>query len=414
MIILKERLIQELGSEQFFDNPYPTYQRLREEAPVCWHEAWSQWLITGYSDVQTVLLRPDVFSSAGADDRFLRQLPQNELVQLSHLTQYFGTSAINNSDPPEHTRFRRLIGRSFAPRIVEDQRVGIVELVGELIRELRKTGRFDLLEEFALPLPAAVIAQMLGVSTESRAEFQSWSESVVAFVSTGYPQIDRARKANESIKAFGEMLEPLFDERRNEPTGDLASLLVATVDGEGLTSAELVAAGIVLLFAGHETTANLIGNGLLALLNHPDQMISLRENPALMTLAVEEMLRWDAPVQRARRVCTVDFDLGGQHIVAGQGVMAFIGAANHDPEYFRDPDEFDIERENARKHLSFGHGIHACLGAPLSRIEAPVAIAAVLDAFPKLSLNPDRDPLWKKNITFRGLEVLPLIAEGKV
>jgi len=152
MIILKERLIQELGSEQFFDNPYPTYQRLREEAPVCWHEAWSQWLITGYSDVQTVLLRPDVFSSAGADDRFLRQLPQNELVQLSHLTQYFGTSAINNSDPPEHTRFRRLIGRSFAPRIVEDQRVGIVELVGELIRELRKTGRFDLLEEFALPL----------------------------------------------------------------------------------------------------------------------------------------------------------------------------------------------------------------------------------------------------------------------
>jgi len=255
---------------------------------------------------------------------------------------------------------------------------------------------------------------MLGVSTESRAEFQSWSESVVAFVSTGYPQIDRARKANESIKAFGEMLEPLFDERRNEPTGDLASLLVATVDGEGLTSAELVAAGIVLLFAGHETTANLIGNGLLALLNHPDQMISLRENPALMTLAVEEMLRWDAPVQRARRVCTVDFDLGGQHIVAGQGVMAFIGAANHDPEYFRDPDEFDIERENARKHLSFGHGIHACLGAPLSRIEAPVAIAAVLDAFPKLSLNPDRDPLWKKNITFRGLEVLPLIAEGKV
>jgi cytochrome P450 len=413
MTLLQEGLVQELGSDQFFDNPYPTYQRLRETTPVGWHAGWSQWLVTSHSEVQKVLLRPDIFSSAGADDRFLRQLPQDEIDQLPHLARYFETSAINNSDPPEHTRFRRLIGRPFAPRVVEDQRIGIGQLVEELIKGLERTDRFDLMGQFALPLPAAVIAQMLGVSTETRAEFQSWSESVVAFVSTGYPQIDRARKANESIEAFGKMLEPVFESKRIEPTGDLASLLVATIDGEQLTTAELLAAGIVLLFAGHETTANLIGNGLLALLRHPDQMVSLKEDSALMTSAVEEMLRWDAPVQRARRVCKEDFDLGGQRILAGQGVMAFIGAANRDPEVFREPDEFNCQRENARKHLSFGHGIHACLGAPLSRLEAPIALTALLDTFPQMSLDPDRKTVWKRNITFRGLEVLPLITRDK-
>jgi hypothetical protein len=230
-------------------------------------------------------------------------------------------------------------------------------------------------------------------------------------VSTGYPEFGRARQADESLREFREFLEPLLADRRRQPRDDLMSLLAAPADGQELSDRELVAACVVLLFAGHETTANLIGNGIYALLRSPDQLQLLREQPALAGAAVEEMLRFDAPVQRVRRVALCDFELGGCEIAAGQLVMAFLGAANRDPARVADPDRFDIER-NDGAHLSFGHGIHFCVGAALSRIEAPIAVSELLGAFPAVALDRGRLPVWKRNITFRGFESLPLVTTG--
>ena len=189
------------------------------------------------------------------------------------------------------------------------------------------------------------------------------------------------------------------------------SLLVAPAGGQELSAEEMVAACVILLFAGHETTANLIGNGMHALVRSPDQLALIRDAPSLAAPAVEEMLRIDAPVQRVRRVALQDFELGGRRIAAGELVMAFLGAANRDPARFRDPDRLDVQRQDG-PHISFGHGVHFCLGAALSRIEAPIAVSALLDAFPGLRLDPEHPPVWKRNITFRGLEALSLVASG--
>jgi cytochrome P450 len=398
-------LDSELSSVEFFADPYATYRRLREEDPVHWCEPWQQWVVTRFDDVLEVNKDPGRFSSAGWERKFILGLPP-ELQTLPHMQRHYSTKVLSMTDPPEHTRLRRLVVRSFTPRVLEALRPAIEKIVHELLDHVEGQATMDVIEDVAYPLPAIVIAQMLGAPDDARESFMRWSKDVVDFVGTGHPDEDRARRNERTLREFREFLEPIVRDRRENPCGDLMSILASpTEEGDRLTDDELVSTCIVLLFAGHETTANLIGNGMLALLRRPEQMMLLRARPELAAGAVEEMLRYDSPVQRNRRLASVDVDLHGKRIRAGDSVLVFMGSANRDPKKFESPDVFDIER-SPNQHMAFGHGIHFCVGSALSRLEAPIAISALLERFPELRLADGFEERWRHNITFRGLESL--------
>lgn len=398
----------EITAPPFFQDPYPTYRRLRETAPVHWCAPWNQWLVTRHVDVLAVLHDPAHFSSSGWEQRYLAHLPPGARERLPHLWRHYTTPVLSNTDPPAHTRLRQLVAASFTPRLIEGLRPRVEALVEELLDRAEEAGRFDAIADFAYPLPAIVIAELLGAPVEDREQFTRWSADIIAFVGSGRVDLERADRADRTISEFQRYLAAVIAERRRTPRDDLLSLLIAASVGEApLSEDELVATCITLLFAGHETTANLIGNGLLALLHHPAQLAALRAQPTLAPAAVEEMLRYDGPVQRVRRVATADLELGGRQIRAGELVMAFLGSANRDPEAFADPDRFDIARP-APRHLAFGHGIHFCVGATLARLEAPIALRAIVSRFPGLRLQEGAAPCFKPNMTFRGLASLPL------
>ncbi|MCY7417143.1 MAG: cytochrome P450, partial [Chloroflexi bacterium] len=307
-------------------------------------------------------------------------------------------------DPPVHSRLRRLLVASFTPRVVERLRPRVEELIGDLLDDIDGPTA-DLLGEFAYPLPALVIGELLGVPRVDQPSFTRWSADLVAFVGTGATDPARAATAEQSMAEFRDYLRPLIGERRQRPSDDLVGLLAApSRDVDRLTDDELIATCVTLLFAGHETTANLIGNGLLALLRHPEQLALLHDDASLMTGAVEELLRYDSPVQRNRRRATGDVELDGKHIRQDDRVLAFLGAANRDPGMFDEPDRLDVRRA-AGRHMAFGHGIHYCVGAALSRLEAPIALDALLRRWPRMAL-ADEPIRWKPNIAFRGLEEL--------
>jgi cytochrome P450 len=404
---LAREIDEELSSESFFADPYSTYERLRDENPVHWCEPWRQWVITRFDDVLAVNKDPVHFSSAGWEKKFISQLPP-ELRQLPHMQRHYGTKVVSMTDPPEHTRLRRLVVRSFTPRVLEALRPDIEQLVGDLLDRVQGAECMDAIADFAYPLPAIVIGKLLGAPDGGRARFMEWSKNIVDFVGTGNPDEARARRNEQTLSEFREFLEPIILDRRTNPREDLISILAsADANGERLTDDELVSTCIVLLFAGHETTANLIGNGLLALFRHPEQLELLKAEPKRIDLAVEEMLRYDSPVQRNRRLATEDIVFGGKQIRQGDAVMVFMGSANRDPAKFPNPDTLDISR-SPNNHMAFGHGIHFCAGAALSRLEAPIAIRALLDRFPEVHLADDFRERWRPNITFRGLESLEL------
>ena len=395
-----------LNSEAFFADPYSTYARLREEDPVHWCEPWGQWVVTRFDDVLAVNKDPKRFSSAGWERKFIQGLPP-ELRQLPHMQRHYGTKVLSMTDPPEHTRLRRLVVRSFTPRVLEVLRPAIVDLVDGLLDEAARAPRMDAIAQFAYPLPAIVIAKLLGAPEDAREQFMHWSKTIVDFVGTGHPDEQRALANEQTLKEFRAFLEPLIEDRRRRPQEDLISILASSDGGEQLTDDELVSTCIILLFAGHETTANLIGNGLLALLRNPDQLALLRARPELMPSAVEELLRYDSPVQRNRRLATDDMTFGGKQIRRGDSVLVFMGSANRDAAKFADPDTLDLMRA-PNPQMAFGHGIHFCAGAALTRLEAPIALRALLDRFPDVRLADDFDERWHRNITFRGLESLEL------
>jgi cytochrome P450 len=396
-----------LSSESFFADPYSTYARLREEDPVHWCEPWGQWVVTRFDDVLAVNKDPQHFSSAGWEKKFIKQLPP-ELQQLPHMQRHYGTKVLSMTDPPEHTRLRRLVVRSFTPRVLEALRPAIEQLVDDLLTEAEGAESMDAIAEFAYPLPAIVIGRLLGAPEEGRERFMRWSKTIVDFVGTGHADEARARANEETLAEFRAFLEPLIEDRRARPQEDLISILASTDElGERLTDDEIVSTCIVLLFAGHETTANLIGNGLLALLKNPDQLELLRAEPERMPAAVEELLRYDSPVQRNRRLAMGDMMFGGKQIAGGDSVLVFMGSANRDAARFADPDALDITRA-PNPHMAFGHGIHFCAGAALTRLEAPIALRALLDRFPNVRLADDFSERWHRNITFRGLQSLEL------
>jgi hypothetical protein len=384
---------------EFVADPYPTYHRLRAEDPV--HKSpLGFWVLTRYEDVVGVL----------RDHRFAKEAIASFVAQKLGLemTAGIGISMLDR-DPPDHTRLRSLVSKAFTPKVIEGLRPRIQQIVDGLLDRAEDRRAMDLIEDFAYPIPVIVICEMLGVPVDDHERFRGWSLDLARGLDAAMlgPQSEVAQRAMTSRRALSEYFRELIAARRDAPRADLLSALIAAEEaGDKLSEHELLATCILILVAGHETTVNLLGNGTLALLRHPAELRRLREDPGLIGSAIEELLRYDGPVQRTARVPSVDAVIAGHKIEAGQMVMPFIGAADRDPAHFPDPDRLDLARADNR-HVAFGMGIHFCLGAPLARLEGQIAINALVRRFPKLALATDR-PEYRQSLTLRGLKSLPV------
>ena len=370
-------------------DPYSVYEELRRKDPVHKMRLQDAWVLTDYADVDMVLRDSRRFGNAGRDFGYI---PQVSMLDL---------------DPPEHTKIRGLVSHGFTPRSVAAMEPRIRGTVAGLLDSVEGKRRFDLIADVAFPLPVIVIAEMLGVPPEDRERFNEWSNTVSLIVDPlpGERQMRRVRQAVDEVFSY---FEAVAEERRRNPQDDLVSALVtAEVDGERLERDDLLVNLLLVLVAGNETTRNLIGNGTLALLRNPDQLKRLREDPSLLNGAIDELLRFDSPVQLDSRVVRKPFELRGKRINSGQRVICLLGAANRDPQVFREANRLDVGRSSAN-HLAFGRGIHYCLGAPLARLEGRVVFEALL---PRLgSLRLAEEPTYRNQVTLRGLESLWLEA----
>jgi cytochrome P450 len=313
-------------------------------------------------------------------------------------------------DPPEHSRIRKLLNKEFTPNMIQRLRPRIQLAVNTLLDQALGKSEMEFMTEFANPLPVRVIAEMLGIPSEDQRDFQVWSDDLADFFGNAAATIDTARRAQISLISLTEYFRALLPERRANKGDDLVSLLLRVEEeGEVLTGEELLAQCTLLLVAGHETTTNLLGNGMLALLQHPDQFAKLKDNPSLINSAVRELARFDSPVQFAGRAATEDFSWHDQEIRKGQTVILLLGSANHDPEKFSEPERLEITRDEAMP-LSFGHGIHFCIGASLAYTEAEIAFTTLLERTSSLRMLDDV-PAWRSNMGFRGLSRLPLMTK---
>jgi len=396
----------DLFDPDFKANPYPAYARLRSEAPVhrvTLPDGRGVWLVTRYEDVSAVL----------KDERFVKDwrnaMTPEQLAQIPPIPEVMKPLTRNmlDTDPPDHERLRSLVQKAFTPRLIERMRPRVQAIADELLDAVQDSGEMDLIDDYAFPLPITVIAELLGVSAEDRNKFREWSNAAVSGDTT---QEYMEKVLLPHMQAFTDYLRAMFEEKRRNPKDDLISGLVRAEEaGDKLSEDELLAMVFLLLVAGHETTVNLIGNGMLALLQHPDQLQKLREDPSLIKPAIEELLRYDGPVETStERFAREDIAIGGTVIPKGEMVMVVIASADHDPERFADPDELDITRA-ANKHLAFGKGIHFCLGAPLARMEGQIAIGTLLRRMPNLRLADSPESLtWRPGMVLRGLEGLPV------
>lgn len=382
-------------------NPYPLYQRLRTEDPVHWDPFLHAWVVTRYADVIAVFQRcsaartptPEHLASLGLSD--LTPLARVMVRQMLFL------------DPPSHGRIRGLASKAFTPRRIEGLRAHIQEIVNDLIAAVQGRGAMDIIADLAYPLPAIVTAEMLGVPAADRDQLKAWSEDFAEVLGNFQHNPDRAAKAVAAVEAMGDYFRGKIAEHRAQPRDGLISAFIeAEIDGDRFTDEEMVANLIVTMVGGQETTTNLIGNGMLALLRHPDQLARLLADPALIPSAVEELLRYESPSQHTARLAPEDLMLGGKPIKKRQAVIAVMGAANRDPERFPNPDRLDIARQDNR-HVAFAWASHFCFGAPLARMEAQIALDTILRRLPNLQLTPD--PIrWRANLGLRGLTALPV------
>ena len=373
-----------LASELRAD-PLPQYEKLRSKDPVHRMRLVDGWILTRYEDIDMVLRDHRRFGNLGRDYGYL---PYISMLDL---------------DPPEHTRLRSLVVHGFTPRAVNSLEPRIAKMVDELLEELAGKPRFDLIHDIAFPLPIIVIAELLGVPPEDRDKFREWSE-VAALVVDPLLDSQQIRDVRQTIEELFDYLETIAEDRRRHPQDDLVTALVnAEEDGERLSREDLLINLVLVLVAGNETTRNLIGNGTLALMKNPDQLQRLRDDLGLLDSAIDEMLRYDSPVQLDSRIARESVEIGGKRIEPDQRVLCALGAANHDPEVFPEPERFDVGRA-PRNHLSFGRGIHYCLGAPLAKLEARVVFTGLLSRFETLRLVAE--PRYRDQITLRGLEDL--------
>jgi hypothetical protein len=385
-------------------NPYPLYKRLRQKDPIHRSPAIFGWILFRHADCLE-LLRDLRFS---ADDRNFIGFERQQAINVANgLADPDGKDepVMLRRDPPDHTRLRSLVNKAFTPRAVETLRARVEQIADELLIDLVKRRSFDLIADFAVPLPVTVIAEMLGVPARDQATFKRWSDHLVGFLD---PQASPGPAIlRKTADEFFDYMSRIAAERRRQPADDLMTALVQAEDhGQRLSEQELHGTLALLLAAGNETTTNLIGNGMLALLQHPQQLARLREEPELIESAVEELLRWDSPVQFTMRIPTADVEFRGHDFKRGEAVVAVLGSANRDAEIFSEPDRLDIGRPENR-HLSFGYGIHFCLGAQLARLEAQIAFRELLRRMPDIAM-PEFKPRWRRLTFLRGLERLPL------
>ena len=387
---------------EHLQDPYPFFQRARREQPVFFSPVFHMWFVTRYEDVMTVLADPRTYSSRDTIPTHPEMAPEVREA----LAGYRNPKHLINADPPDHTRLRSLMNHAFRPRRVGALEPAVRDIANCLVDGFIDCGRVDLMDEFAHPLPLTVILRMIGVPPEDMDRCRRWSNSISEWAwGQQVLPVERLAVCARGMVEFMHYTEALVERRRSDPQDDLIShLLAAREDGvEPLSPDALVDIIPGLILAGHETTANLIGNTILLLLRHPAQWEEVRADPAAVERAVEEGLRMDASVTGMPRTATRDVELGGVQIPAGSMLFLLYGSANHDDAHFRHPESFDIDRGKDSSHLAFGRGIHYCIGAPLGRLEARVAIELLAGRLPGLRLDPEQDFARKPNLLFRGL-----------
>jgi cytochrome P450 len=384
----------------FQQDPYPTYRTLRAKDPVHWSELTHGWVISRFEHVDMMLRDHKRFASderraGGAAPPYTPPFPEGRSLLVI--------------DPPDHTRLRALVSRAFTPRAIANLEPHIEQIVDETLSAFPENEPFDLMERLAHPLPITIIAEMIGVPPEDRARFQTWSERVARILE---PTITRAEMDAALVAAeeLSDYFRVIIEQRRAEPRDDMITRLIAAEEeGEKLSMDEMLSMLRLLLAAGNETTTNLIGNGMLALLRHPDQLRLLQEDPGRAEAAVEELLRFDGPVQTDGRTALEDMELEGRRIKRGHPLILLIGSANRDARVYENPGALDITRDGPA-HVAFGRGIHHCLGAPLARLEGRITLAALARHFREIRL-AEAKPRFKDNVVLRGLRSLPLEVE---
>lgn len=383
-------------------DPYPLYHRLRTEDPVHWDPFLHAWVVTRYDDVMTVLRhysaertpKPDQLADLGMEA--FAPVAEVMVRQMLYL------------DPPDHTRLRLLAAKGFAPPRIEVLRDHIAGIVDGLLAPVQGRGSMDLIADFARPLPAIVSCEMLGLPTDDWPQLTRWTRSFAELLGNFQHGPARTAAALQTVEEMTSYFREAIRDRSGHPRGMLHSFMLAELEGDRFTEDEVIANTIITLVGGLETTTNLIANGMLSLLLHPEQWARLRDDPSLVPSAVEELLRFESPIQHTARLAPNDTELGGHQVKARQAVIAVMAAANRDPEHFTDPDRLDIGRPDNR-HLAFGWAAHHCFGAPLARLQGQLAFAAIVSQMADVRLADDAPPAWRQDAgAFRGLEALHL------
>ena len=394
--------LDDLLSDEAVNQPFRYYERLRALGPVVWNERWNGWIVTGYDEVVKGYLTHDILSS----DRFSGPFGADMRAEsgptrlLSLLSKFFVWK-----DPPSHTRMRAALFKAFAARSVESMRPKARDLTRDLAEDLRGKGSVDFLSEFAFHLPVIIISDYLGVPVEAREQVRAWSQDLAAVVFVKGDDRQRLERAEKAMAGVEALLQPLIDARRKNPADDLISTLIAVEhDGERLSDEEIIANMLLLVFAGHETTMNLLTNAVVAFNQFPGEWARLRTDPSLARTATEEALRYDGPIRALGRWAKTSFELGGKTINTRDRVLLIQHAANRDPKGFGNPDVFDITRQPNR-HVAFGTGIHLCLGAPLARLETQEALAYLASTFERIEVL-ELELRYNPTIVSRSLERL--------
>ena len=387
-------------------NPYPVLSRMRDEDPCHWSPRLRSWVLTRSSDIKAMCQDKDGVSS----DRlrpFFASLPSAEASRIAEITRYLSLWMVFK-DPPEHTRLRRLTGKVFSTRAMQAMRPKVEQIAERLLDDIGERDEFDLLADYASPLPCLVIMAMLGVPAEDMAEVKRLSDEIALFIGSSRTSAEKYDTAEAATREMALFFQGLIADRRRTPRDDALNELALLRDGDdAFTEDELVATCILMLFAGHETTTNHIANGMLALMRFPDQMQRLRADPGLASAAVEELLRYDGPSGAQVRIIKHAQQLHGKTLEPGQRVFMMLNAANRDPLAYADPDRLDLGRDGV-PHLAFGFGGHICLGFPLARTEGAVAFPALLGRYSQLE--PMAEPEWINSLVFRGMKALPVAA----
>jgi cytochrome P450 len=393
-----------LFQPEYIANPYPLYHQLRSTQPVYWDAGIDNWVLTRYDHVIAALQDPRLTSERVILDP--EEFPEEIRKRVQPPLQALMKQMIF-LDPPHHTRLRRLVARAFTPRMVEHMRPHIQQCVDHLLDKVQEQGRLEIIGDLAYPLPGLVIVEMLGIPLADQQQFIQWTDDYGSLLDGKIRTYKELLRVLQSVSNLMDYFRNTIAQRRTTPRSDLMqALITAEEHGDVLSETELLANCVLLLVTGHGTTTHLIGNGMLELLQHPDQLQQVRKNLALIERVVQETLRHESPVQAAARLAKEDLELGGQEIKAGQGVFMCLGAANRDPVYFSEPDLFDIHR-SFNRHIAFGHGIHVCLGAALARIQGQIALQTLLQRFPILQLET-QELEWERGLSVRGLKSLSI------